>query len=411
MTDFTRANGGAPFGVETFTPDDANAFRTNDELLFRVHATRLAWTELDYTSLDPEAIAAPGPLVWNERMGAYTALSLKTGPTEDAFATLLAVGPNSMPFLSRLPATPADYPSGTSGNVVLTGNPTTGTYTALFTSAATPANVVIADSVDLSTWTTRVASSGPFAISSANPCRMTNAITVVPGAVTTTAALMFVNNTAAGVYTVAIGNGPASSTVRKIATNGTIVVGVCSTGATGIHCTNVGVVSSLSMPFHADANGNASLIAYDARAQLFARLAVGAASPNLNALYYATSANGTTWSATAGWRRVQLPSLSTSISLVDFSITPDGLWLVLFRHAGSLGESTTRLAYSIDAGANWAVQSFGTFFDQDSEVAAWRLASPGPGLVAVRQDSASILGVLTGGMRSTGTEIAATVVS
>lgn len=413
MNDFLRVNNGAAFGAEVFEPGDANALRTNGELLFRNHATRLGWTEVDYTSLDTEATAKPGPLVWNEMIGAYAAISPTTGsPTE--FGTLLCAGPNSPPFLSRLTNVPTDFPSALGGNAVLFGNTTTGTHTAVFTLASNGNAVGVADSTDLVTWTTRVANAGTFFIHAGAayvPCRVTNAITVLAGSVGTSAALMFINNTAAGVYTTAIGTGPATSSVRKIATNGTIVIGMCSTGATGIQCSNTGVVSTLSTPFHADAAGNSSLVAYDPRIEAFVRLTVGAASPNTNALYFATSASGTTWSATTGWRRVQLPSWSSSITVDDFTITPDGIWVAICRPVSSATEATPRLVYSMDAGANWAVQSLGTFFDTDTVSAPWRFGSPGPGLIAVRQDSASIVGVLTGGMRSTGTEIPSTVVS
>jgi hypothetical protein len=204
------------------------------------------------------------------------------------------------------------------------------------------------------------------------------------------------------------GNGDTTSgDVLSVATgDGATAIGTTASAAQGIRVTDT-TTYSVTMPIHTDGTQTGMKgIAWDPRTAKFVLMVAGKTSgAHPSNLYWVTSTDGVTWSASVGWKRMQ-PSWTGDTTLEDFAITPDGIWLVTCRTAPVGGIVNQRLLASIDSGANWQEIGLGVVAYQGGSSNPWRFGSTGPGLVMLRQSSSTMASVFTGGIRSTGAEIA-----
>lgn len=413
MTNHTQANNGVAYGVEVFQPADAEALRVNADLAWRNIALTLGRSDIDLTDLDTAATFKQGAFTWNSALGCYVSVSSKVGSPDSHI--IIAAGAGGRPVASLKSTALPDMGTGSAGSHVPS---MAGKHYAIYNSAGTPADICVSSSDDFSTWTQQVfvADALDFTPAPGVPgCYSSDTRYFVPGHTSTsTPAILAIYGNGSGTVSKKVVGSTADTTsgdVMSVAANSTNVVGVTASATTGVRFGNLTAgptAVSVSIPIFSDAEQTGQKrIAYDPRIGKFVLMVAGLpAGPNPSNLYWVTSTDGATWSGTVGWKRMA-PSWLDATILEGFTVTPDGIWIVTCRTATVGGFVVDRLLASIDAGANWQELSLGiTNYLGGVATNPWRFGSPGPGLVAMKQTGTTMASIITGGIRSTGTEIA-----
>lgn len=378
MSSFIQVNHGIAFANgEVLGPDDADALRTNGNLSWLANLRGLVSADLEMaTIVGSSGSQGFGPSSWSDYLGSYISIGGKP-LTSHWLASASPGGPVSV---SQMTVT------GLSIDVVTRPASICSVHNAAM---AYPDYFILAY-YDYSANKTSVACgflndnivmqppvySGASALTFNGTMARASGVHVgaypfatylIPGSATAQSAFLRV----VGAYqtsnlvdcTAQVHAGTHSGgevTSMAVNTAKTRAVGICSSAAYVLAFdTSSNTATEYAAPIHVSAATDLGFrrIAFDPQSNAFIVMTIGNPSnpATSSRIYWTSSSDGSTWSSTVGWKAAFFglgPSsgaVPSTFVLNDFTITNDGIWLVLI----SSNYNRYRMYASNDSGANW----------------------------------------------------------